>query len=95
MLIVFDSVRRSLRDYHHHLYADDIPDVRVPNAKFAAHEKLGLDAEKGGVIVTRPDSHVACTIQLVEGSGTADALNEYFGSFATKPLGQDSQQSRL
>jgi hypothetical protein len=90
-----DSIPQILRDYHHHLYSDDIPDVRVPNAKFAAHEKLGLDAEKGGVIVTRPDSHVACTIQLVEGSGTADALNEYFGSFATKSLGQDSQQSRL
>ncbi|KAJ5123194.1 hypothetical protein N7448_009291 [Penicillium atrosanguineum] len=93
--IDMEAVPQVLRDYHHHLYADDIPDVRVPNAKFAAHEKLGLDAEKGGVIVTRPDSHVACTVQLVEGSGTVDALNEYFNAFATKSLGQDSQQSRL
>lgn len=90
-----DSIPQVLRDYHHHLYADDIPDVRVPQAQFAAHEKLGFDAAKGGVVVTRPDSHVACTVQLVEGSGTVDALNEFFNSFSTKPLGQDSQQSRL
>ncbi|KAJ5101988.1 hypothetical protein NUU61_004210 [Penicillium alfredii] len=90
-----EAIPQVLRDYHHHLYADDIPDVRVPHAKYPAHEKLGLDPEKGGVIVTRPDSHVACTMQLVEGSGTVDALNEYFNSFSTKSLGQDSQQSRL
>lgn len=90
-----DSIPQVLRDYHHHLYADDIPDVRVPQAQFAAHEKLGFDVEKGGVVVTRPDSHVACTVQLVEGTGTVDALNEFFNSFSTKPLGQDSQQSRL
>ena len=90
-----DSIPQVLRDYHHHLYADDIPDVRVPQAQFAAHEKLGFDAEKGGVVVTRPDSHVACTVQLVEGSGTVDALNEFFNAFSTKPLGQESQQSRL
>jgi hypothetical protein len=89
------SIPRILRDYYHHIYADDIPDVRVPQAKFAAHEKLGFDPEKGGVVVTRPDSHVACTVQLVEGSGTVDALNAYFGSFSTKPLGQNSQFSHL
>ena len=90
-----DSVPQVLRDYHHHLYADDIPDIRVPQAKYPAHEKLGFDPAKGGVIVTRPDSHIACTVQLVEGSGTVDALNAYFGAFSTKPLGQDQQQSRL
>jgi hypothetical protein len=90
-----ESIPQILRDYHHHLYADDIPDVRVPQATFAAHEKLGFNPEQGGVVVTRPDSHVACTVQLVEGSGTVDALNEFFGTFSTKPLGQDSQQSRL
>ncbi|PYH30417.1 putative FAD monooxygenase [Aspergillus neoniger CBS 115656] len=90
-----DSIPKILRDYHHHLYADNIPDVRVPQATYAAHEKLGFDVEKGGVVVTRPDSHVACTVQLSEGSGTVDALNAFFGSFTTKPLGQDSQHSRL
>lgn len=90
-----DSVPKILRDYHHHLYADDIPDVRVPQAQFAAHEKLGLNPELGGVVVVRPDSHVACTVQLTEGSGTVDALNAYFNAFAAKPVGQDSQQSRL
>jgi hypothetical protein len=84
-----------LKAYHHHIYADDLPDVRVPQAAFAAHEKLGFDPEKGGVVVTRPDSHVACTVQLVEGSGTVDALNEYFSSFSTKPLGQNPQLSHL
>lgn len=90
-----NSIPQILRDYHHHLYADDIPDIRVPQAKYAAHEKLGFDPEKGGVVVTRPDSHVACVLQLVEGSGTVDALNAYFGAFSSKPLGQDQQQSRL
>jgi hypothetical protein len=89
------SLPRIIKDYHHHIYADDIPDVRVQQAKFAAHEKLGFDPEKGGVVVTRPDSHVACTIQLVEGSGTVDALNAYFDAFSTKSLGQKSQSSHL
>ncbi len=89
-----ESIPQVLRDYRYHIYADDIPDVRVPNATYAAHEKLGFDPEKGGVVVTRPDSHVACTVQLTEGSGTVDALNAYFNAFSTKPLGQD-QQSRL
>lgn len=92
--IDMDAIPAILRDYHHHIYADDLPDVRVPNAKFPAHEKLGFDPAKGGVVVVRPDSHVACTLQLVEGSGTADALNSYFSAFSTKPLG-DQQQSRL
>ncbi|THC98550.1 hypothetical protein EYZ11_001980 [Aspergillus tanneri] len=90
-----EAVPKILRDYHHHIYADNIPDLRVPNAKFAAHEKLGFDPEKGGVVVTRPDSHVACLVQLTEGSGTVGALNAYFNAFATKRLGHDQQQSRL
>ncbi|KKK17677.1 hypothetical protein AOCH_000933 [Aspergillus ochraceoroseus] len=89
--IDLEAVPQILRDYHHHLYADDIPDVRVPNATYAAHEKLGFDPEKGGVVVTRPDSHVACTVQLAEGSGTVDALNAYFGAFSTKPLARTSR----
>lgn len=93
--IDMEAVPQILRDYHHHIYADNIPDVRVPNAKFAAHEKLGFDPEKGGIVVTRPDSHVACLVKLAEGSGTADALNAYFNAFSTKSLGQDQQQSRL
>lgn len=89
-----DEIPQVLRDYHHHIYADDVPDIRVPAAKFAAHEKLGFNPEQGGVVVTRPDSHVACIIQLVEGRGTVDALNSYFGAFSTKPLGKE-QYSRL
>lgn len=81
-------IPRILRDYRHHIYADDtIPDIRVPQARFAAYEKLGLDVEKGGIVVVRPDGHVACTVRLVEGNGTVDALNEYFSAFSTQPLG--------
>lgn len=89
-----EAVPAILQDYHHHIYADDLPDVRVPNAKYPVHEKLGFDPVKGGVVVVRPDSHIACTVQLVEGSGTVDALNSYFGAFSTKPLGGE-HQSRL
>lgn len=84
-----------LRAYSSHIYADDQPDIRVPNAKASAHEKLGFDPEQGGVVVVRPDGHVACTVQLVEGSGTVDALNEYFGAFTTKPIGRGFPQTRL
>jgi Phenol hydroxylase, C-terminal dimerisation domain/FAD binding domain len=82
------SLPQVVKDYHHHIYTDDIPDVRVPQAKFSAHEKLGFDPEKGGVVVVRPDSHVSCIVRLVEGSGTVDALNAYFSAFSSKPLGQ-------
>ncbi|KAK2736124.1 hypothetical protein FQN55_001864 [Onygenales sp. PD_40] len=85
-----------LKAYSHHVYVDDIPDIKVPNASAAAHAKLGVDGDKGAVVVLRPDGHIACTVQLVEGSGTVDALNEYFGAFATKTLGENiSQASRL
>lgn len=84
------SLPQVVKDYHHHIYTDDIPDVRVPHAKYSAHEKLGFDPAKGGVVVVRPDSHVSCLVQLVEGSGTVDALNAYFGAFSSKPIGQGS-----
>lgn len=81
------SLPQVVKDYYHHIYADDIPDVRVPHTKFPAHEKLGFDPEQGAVVVVRPDSHVSCIVRLVEGSGTVDALNAYFSAFSSKPLG--------
>ena len=84
-----------LARYSDHVYADDIRDSTQPDAKAAAHAKMGLDEERGGVIIVRPDGHVACVVSLVEGSGTVDALNEYFGAFVTKPLGRPSLQARL
>ncbi|KAI2626851.1 FAD binding domain-containing protein [Xylaria nigripes] len=66
------------------VYADDRPDPRVPGATAAAHAKMGLDEEKGGVVVVRPDGYVGIVTSLVEGSGTVDALNAYFGAFCTK-----------
>jgi len=80
-----------LAAYREHVYADDIWDARVPEATAAAHAKMGLDQEKGGVVVVRPDGYVGIVVSLVEGSGTVDALNQYFGSFCTKRLGGDPQ----
>jgi hypothetical protein len=53
---------------------------------------MGLDEERGGVVVVRPDGYVGIVVGLVEGSGTVDALNEYFSSFCTKKLGQTMAQ---
>lgn len=81
--------------YSSHVYADDVWDRRVPEAYAPAHAKMGLDVESGAVIVVRPDSHVGCVVQLVEGSGTADALNEYFGAFVTKKLGREHLAAKM
>jgi hypothetical protein len=81
-----------LARYRDHVYADDIWDQRVPDANAAAHAKMGLDQEKGGVIVVRPDAYVGIVTSLVEGSGTVDALNDYFGAFCTKKLSEPRPQ---
>ena len=82
-----------LSRYRDHVYADDIWDQRVPDAKAAAHAKMGLDQERGGVVVVRPDGYVGIVVSLVEGSGTVNALNEYFGSFCTtNKLGEPRAQ---
>ena len=78
--------------YWDHIYADDIWDQRVPNAKAAAHAKMGLSEDEGGVVVVRPDGYVGCVVKLVHGSGTIDALNQYFGSFTVKKLGRSQVQ---
>ena len=82
-----------LARYRDHVYADDVWDQRVPDAKAAAHTKMGLEAEKGGVVIVRPDGHVGCVVSLVEGSGTVDALNDYFGAFVSKPIGESKPQA--
>jgi len=99
---IFASVRSSIeivRDvpeplarYREHVYADDRWDGRVPNAKAAAHAKMGLDEEHGGVVVVRPDGYVGIVVSLVQGSGTVDALNDYISSFSTKKLGGPKAQ---
>ncbi|KAI1821711.1 FAD binding domain-containing protein [Xylaria intraflava] len=77
---------RLLARYRDLVYADDRADRRVPDATAAAHAKMGLDEEKGGVVVVRPDGYVGIVTSLVEGSGTVDALNAYFDAFCTKRL---------
>ena len=84
-----------LARYSDQVYADDVANASMPNIRAAAHAKMGFDEDKGGVIVVRPDGHVACVVGLAEGSGTVDALNEYFGGFATKKLGRQQGQARL
>lgn len=78
--------------YREHVYADDRWDRRVPDARAAAHAKMGLDEERGGVVVVRPDGYVGVVVALEEGSGTVDALNAYFGAFATRELGPTQAQ---
>ena len=72
------------RDYASKVYADDIWDAKVPDAKAASHAKTGFIGDEGGVVVVRPDGHVGCAVRLVEGSGTTEALEGYFSSFTTK-----------
>ncbi|KAL1835622.1 hypothetical protein VTJ49DRAFT_6332 [Mycothermus thermophilus] len=81
-----------LARYRDHVYADDRWDRRVPDAKAAAHAKMGFDEEKGGVVVVRPDGYVGIVVALEEGSATVDALNRYFGAFCTKKLGEVAAQ---
>jgi hypothetical protein len=86
------DVPETLARYRDHVYADDIWDRRVPDAKAAAHSKMGLDEDRGGVVVVRPDSYVGIVVSLAEGNETVDALNQYFGSFCTKKLGETRAQ---
>lgn len=94
-LEISEVLPKLLLRYDHHVYADNRWDARVPDAEASAHAKMGLDAHKGGVIVVRPDGHIGCVVALVEGSGTVDALNEYFAAFTTKPIGKAEGQPQL
>ncbi|KAF2255872.1 phenol 2-monooxygenase [Trematosphaeria pertusa] len=75
--------------YRDHVYADDVWDQRVPDAKAAAHAKIGFDEERGGVVVVRPDGYVGCVVRLEEGRGTCEALNAYFGVVTGRKLGDE------
>ena len=86
------DVPAPLARYREHVYADDRWDRRVPDARAAAHAKMGLDDDRGGVVLVRPDGYVGMVMSLVEGSGTVDAINQYFGAFCTKKLGEPSAQ---
>jgi hypothetical protein len=81
-----------LARYREHVYADDRRDAQVPAAKASAHFKMGFDEEKGGIVVVRPDGYVGLVVELVEGNGTVEALNEYFASFCTKKIGAVTSQ---
>ena len=91
-ITIAEALPPVLARYSDHVYADDVWDQRVPDAKAAAHAKMGLSQDEGGVVVVRPDGYVGCVVKLVEGNGTVDALNEYFGAFVTKKLGGEVAQ---
>ncbi|WEW57384.1 hypothetical protein PRK78_002851 [Emydomyces testavorans] len=93
--VEISTLPSTFQAYAHHIYADDRSDRFVPGAKAPAHAKMGFSSEKGGVVVVRPDGHVACSVALVEGPGTVEALNQYFGSFSQKLLGEAAGQCRL
>ncbi|KAF2002956.1 hypothetical protein P154DRAFT_430126 [Amniculicola lignicola CBS 123094] len=76
-----------LAGYRDHVYADDVWDLRVPDAKAAAHTKMGLSEEDGGIVVVRPDGYVGCVVKLVEGKEPCEALDSYFGVLLGKKLG--------
>jgi hypothetical protein len=89
--ISIETLPPLLASYRKHVYADDYWDQRVPTAKASAHAKMGVnhDANQGGVVVVvRPDGYVGCVVKLVQDTGTADALNEYFASFSVRSIGQ-------
>lgn len=81
--IQISSLPALFQDYSARIYADDIWDAKVPDSKAAAHAKVGLE-KTGGVVVVRPDGHVGCVVGLVEGQGTVEALESYFGGFMAK-----------
>lgn len=75
--------------YRDHVYADDVWDQRVPDAKASAHAKMGLKEDEGGIVVVRPDGYVGVVVRLEEGKGTAEALNKYFSVVTGKTLGEE------
>jgi hypothetical protein len=80
------DVPEVLARYRDHVYADDIWDHKVSDATAAAHAKMGLDSESGGIVVVRPDGYVGIVTSLVEGAATVDALNAYFNSFCSRQI---------
>ncbi|KAF2667289.1 hypothetical protein BT63DRAFT_426186 [Microthyrium microscopicum] len=90
---ITDALPPLLARYRDHVYADDVADLRVPGVTIgAAHTKMGI-GEDGAVVVVRPDGYVGCVVRLVEGNGTVEALNQYFGGFVTRKLG--GEEGRL
>ncbi|KAK4202555.1 FAD binding domain-containing protein [Triangularia verruculosa] len=80
-----------LARYKDNVYADDRWARHFPDSKATAHAKMGLDEERGGVVVVRPDGYTGVVVALEEGSATVDALNAYFGAFSAKKLGEKAQ----
>ncbi|KAL1896693.1 hypothetical protein Cpir12675_002715 [Ceratocystis pirilliformis] len=81
---VTSDVPEILARYRSHVYADDRNGNSNARGGLTAHEKMGLTNSEGGVIVVRPDGYVGVFVKLVEGTGTVNVLNEYFGAFCTK-----------
>lgn len=89
-----DFLPKLLVRYRDHVYADDVWDQRVPNAKAAAHAKMGLSEQEGGLVVVRPDGYVGCVVKLTDGKEAVKALNQYFGSFTAKKLSEQKTEAQ-
>jgi Phenol hydroxylase, C-terminal dimerisation domain len=83
-----------LAGYREHVYADDLQDDKVPSAKAPAHAKVGF-GDSEGVVVVRPDGYVGAIVELQEGKGTVEALNEYFAAFCTQGVSVERLEARL
>ncbi|KAL5118274.1 hypothetical protein ACEQ8H_003784 [Pleosporales sp. CAS-2024a] len=86
-IFIDKQLPKLLARYADHVYADDVWDQRVPDAQAAAHAKMGLDEEKGGIVVVRPDGYVSAVVKLEEGKGTCEALDKYFSVITGKKMG--------
>lgn len=67
-----------------HTNADDIWDRRIPDAKASVHAKMGINERRGCVPTVRPDGHVGCVVDLVEGCRIVDALNNHLAAFVLR-----------
>lgn len=74
-----DCLPEYLACYRYHVYADDREmSQRGEATESNAHVKMGFDADKGGIVVVRPDGYVGCVLDLSEGMTSASALYTYF-----------------
>ncbi|KAF3482193.1 phenol 2-monooxygenase [Arthroderma uncinatum] len=84
-----------LKAYRHHIYVDGIIHKKSSDETGSAHRKAGFDADKAGVVVVRPDGHVACSVQLERGSGSVDALDKYFATFTSRAFNRNLMTANL
>lgn len=81
---IHETVPEFFRAYRYQIYTDDRAHGKFATGKGSVHAKLGFDAEKGGILVVRPDGYIGCSIALAEGSKTFEALDDYFAAIVQR-----------